>query len=240
MMKLIADTLDRYARTQTATFTEDRSQTVGASEVGQCARKIFWLKNEGWAVDGGVERDVDYNDTWGARMRGTIFENNFWVPAMRKRFGTRLLLCGNSQRTFVKDFLSATPDAMIVRLTKAEKEAIGTDAAQVLVECKTTDPRTNLVEAKNENIFQTHVQMGLIRETTKYRPTHAIISYTDASFWSDIKEFMVTFDQQIYEAAHERATLMMTAKSAAETRARGLDRRRQGVSLLSVYATVRH
>ena len=39
----------------------------------------------------------------------------------------------------------------------------------VVVECKTIDPRVNLLEEKSENAFQVQVQMGLIRELTKYK-----------------------------------------------------------------------
>jgi len=221
-MKIIADTLDRYARTIVTPFTEDRSQTVGASEVGQCARKIFWIKNEAWPEHGGVARDPEHIETWGARMRGTMFETHFWVPAMQKRFGRRLKFVGKKQRTLVKNFLSATPDALVTPLSSTEAAAIGAPGARAaLFECKTADPRTNLVEAKNENVFQTHVQMGLMQETTRYKPTHAVISYTDASFWSDVKEFTIAFDESIYEAAQERASLIMTTRSAGDLAAEG-------------------
>ena len=34
-----------YAQSVDKLWTHDRSNTLGASEVGQCARKIFWLKS---------------------------------------------------------------------------------------------------------------------------------------------------------------------------------------------------
>ena len=86
----------------------------------------------------------------------------------------------------------------------------------VTVECKTIDPRANLTEAKPENVFQTHVQMGLIRDTTKYKPTHSVLSYTDASFWSDVKEFVIEFDPGIYAAAHQRAEKIMTGTMSTQ------------------------
>ena len=100
-------------------WTHDRSNTLGASEVGQCARKIFWLKSENDSAHR-VDRDPDYTETWGARMRGTVFEDKFWEPALRARFGERLLFAGKDQKTFVSDFLSATPDGMIIDLTAEE------------------------------------------------------------------------------------------------------------------------
>jgi len=223
-MGLIANTLDRYAQSQAVTFKHDRKQTVGASEIGQCSRKIYWLKNED-DPERAVARDAEHTETWGARMRGTVYENAFWEPAMRARFGRRLHLAGKDQRTFHKGFLTATPDGMIDPLEAAEVALLGLkDPAQVrcvLVECKTTDPRTNLTEAKSENVFQTHVQMGLVRDTTPHKPSHAVLSYTDASFWSDVKEFVVAFDPAIYQAAQDRARLVMTATDASETKPEG-------------------
>ena len=47
------------------------------------------------------------------------------------------------------------------------------------------------------------------------KPTHAVLSYTDASFWNDVKEFVIPFDPQTYEVAQERATKIMTATNVA-------------------------
>ena len=216
-MTTIGRALDTYARS-IANFTEeeisDRMTTVGASEIGQCARKVFWIKNEG--SNYGVERDADYVDTWGARMRGTVFENRFWVPAMRQRFGRRLLYAGRHQKRLEHLYLSATPDALIIGLTPAEQGEIGTEANCVLAECKTVDPRTNLTNPKEENKYQTIVQLGLVRQTTKWKPTHAIISYADASFWGDVKEFVIEFDPVVYQNAQERAAQIMTSTDVRE------------------------
>lgn len=209
-MSIIKKTLDQYAASVDKLWTHDRSNTVGASEIGQCARKIFWLKSESDSAHR-VDRDPDYSETWGARMRGTVFEDRFWEPALRARFGDRLVLAGRNQRTFVSDFLSATPDGMIINLTPEERAEIGTEADCVMVECKTADPRTNLDIAKPQNVYQVQVQMGLVRENTMHRPTHSILSYTDASFWSDVREFVIEFDPLVFSVAKERATRLMTA-----------------------------
>jgi len=219
-MSLIKSTLDAYAASIEKTWGHDRSNTVGGSEIGACARKVFWIKNEN-DPEYSVPRDPEYVDSYGARLRGIVMEDHFWEPALRKRFGKRLLFAGKEQRTFSKGFLSATPDGMLIDLTKTEQAEIGIDADCVVCESKSHDPRTNLNEAKAENIYQAQVQMGLVRETTKFMPTHAIISYTDASFWSDVKEFVVAFDPAIYQAAQDRARLVMTAKDVSETQPEG-------------------
>lgn len=217
-MTLVAAALNDYAGTLGRQWQTDRSQTVGASEVGQCARKVFWLKNEADATHA-APRDPDYQDTWGARMRGTVYENNFWEPALRMRFGPRLKFAGREQRTFVSGFLSATPDGLLLGMEPGQV-APGS-GEHITVECKTADPRTNLSEAKAENVYQTHVQMGLIRELTPYQPTHSVLSYTDASFWNEVREFVIEFDPKAFAAAQARATKIMTATHASELKPEG-------------------
>src|SRR6202022_4655433 len=109
---MIAEALAAYADA-TARVFEDREQTIGASDVGQSARKLFWIKNEGDPLYA-APRDADYVDRWGARVRGSIFEEQFWLPAMRARSGEKLKYAGSEQQTLVADFLSATPDGLLV------------------------------------------------------------------------------------------------------------------------------
>lgn len=216
---MIKTALHNYAMSSGKTWATDRSQTVGASEVGQCARKVFWMKNEG-DPKYGAPRDPDYNDGWGARVRGTVMEDQFWYPAMKHAFGDRLLFAGPDQQTLVSGFLSATPDGLITELLEGEHPQLPAGTC-VTAECKTADPRTNLSEAKAENVYQTHIQMGLIREAGVWKPTHSILSYTDASFWSEVVEFVIPFDPAVFEAGKKRAALIMTATSADELKPEG-------------------
>lgn len=215
---MIKEALDAYVASNAKVWQTDRSQTIGASEIGQCSRKIFWLKNEGDASYGAA-RDPWYQDRWGATMRGTIMEDKFWYPALKARYGARLKFAGPDQKTFVSGFLSATPDGLLTGMTPGEV-AHGS-GLEVMAECKTVDPRTNLSEAKAENVYQTHVQMGIVRELTDYRPTHSVLSYTDASFWDVVTEFVIPFDQKIYDTAKTRAAEIMTATSAADLKPEG-------------------
>lgn len=213
-MQFLRQYLDIYAATINHFAPGERVNTVGASDVGQCIRKVYWTKAEG--TEFAIEQDIDYVDTYGAKLRGTMFEDNFWAPALKASFGDRLLYSGRDQRTFVSGFLSATPDGLLVGLTEEERLRMVTRLGcsmpgdAVMVECKTVDPRTNLAEAKVENVFQTHVQMGLVRELTQYKPTHSILSYTDASWWNDGREFAIEFDPEIYENAKNRAMRIQT------------------------------
>lgn len=217
---LIKTTLDKYADKEKKIFKEDRKQTLGASEVGQCARKMWYLKNED-DPKANVRRDEGHIDSWGARVRGTIYEDHWWVKAMRNRFKTRLLYAGRNQHTFTKGFLSATPDGLLIDLLASHQEQLGTKAYCITVEAKTFDPRTNLEEPKPEHVYQCQVQLGLVRELTQFKPTHALLSYTDASFWSDVREFVIPFDEQIYQSAIDRSRLIMTASAASELKPEG-------------------
>jgi hypothetical protein len=125
--------------------------------------------------------------------------------------------CG---QTLVSEVLSATPDALLINqprdiLASLGVPDIGADGSLV-IECKTADPRSSLEKAKSENVFQAIVQLGLIRELTNHRPEYALVSYTDASFWNEVREFPVAFNETTYTNAKARARHIMTALSAAE------------------------
>lgn len=219
---MIKQALSAYAASSARIFA-DRSQTVGASEVGHCARKVFWMKNEG-DPEFGAPRDEGYVDTWGARARGSVYEDFWWEPALRATYGRNLHFAGKQQKTFTSGFLSATPDGLIAdlpsdALAHLGVPDIGTDC--IMTECKTADPRTNLSEAKPENVFQTQAQMGIVRDQTPWRPNYSLLTYTDASFWNEVLEFPIPFDPKIYEVAQRRAAEIMTATSAADLKPEG-------------------
>lgn len=191
----IKDCLHSYAAGLTKKWAHDRLNTVGASEVGQCLRKTWFSKNE-------TPADPGYVDRYGAKMRGNLIEDHYWVPGLLSSLpkGMRLLYAGREQRTLVDGYLSATPDGLLVDDT----------GECVYLECKSIDPRVDLKVEKAEHSFQTQAGMGLVRHATAYRPDKALISYIDASFLDDVKEFVVPFDTAIYQAAKDRARLVMT------------------------------
>lgn len=199
-------------------FDRDRSRTVGASEIGQCARKIWWYK-------AGAAKDPEYEDAWGARVRGAVFENHFWVPALRRRYGDKLKCAGVNQRTIAGYHLSATPDAIIVDQPRDALAELGVPdigpGRSFLAECKTVDPRTNLAQPKPEHVFQLQAQLGLVSTFTAYQPQHGLLTYTDASFWNELKPFVITFDPAIFESAKARARAIMTATCFDELKPEG-------------------
>ena len=221
---MIAEALNAYVAGRSKAWTHDRSMTVGASEVGQCARRIAFAKT---MDDPGaaVRMDDDYEDGWGARERGTIIENALFVPAVRARFGASALYTGDEQRTFSKGFLSATPDGLLIDQPAGALAHLGVSDIEgdcVDLDCKSIDPRTRLVEAKAEHVFQIHTQIGLIRETTNFQPLWGVISYIDASFLDRITEFPVRFDPVVYERAKDRARQIMTARRGSDLKPEGV------------------
>jgi hypothetical protein len=220
---MIKEILGSYAGTIGPVF-ESREQTVGASDIGQCARRVYFTKMAG-DLSYGMDVDSDYVDSWGARLRGTVYERAFWYPAMRARFGDRLLYAGPDQKTLVSGFLSATPDGLLLNQSRDVLAPLGVpdigESGELVVEAKTIDPRVRLDEAKAQHSYQVQIQIGLLRELTKHRPNYALISYADASFWDDVAEFAIPFDLRIFTNAKARAAQIMLATSAEELKPEG-------------------
>lgn len=210
----VKDMADRHVAANRKHWSHDRLTTVGASEIFLCARRTAYGKTE-------TAPDPDYEDRYGARVRGDLIENHFWEPAIRgqKPEGVQFLFAGREQKTLVDGYLSATSDGLLVGVARdclahLGVADIGSDV--LVVECKSIDPRVSLKEAKAEHSGQTQVQMGLIRACTPHRPNYALISYADASFLDTITEFAVPFDPAIHAAAKERARRIMLAEDPAD------------------------
>lgn len=222
--EMIKEALTEFALSSTRfnkAWKHDRMATVGGSEIGRCAREIYWRKKAGSKE---IEDEKD-EERWGARIRGTVMEKYFWNLAMKKKFGKKLLYSGDDQTTLVDKYLSATPDGLVVDQPRDCLAHLGVPdigpGRCFVIECKTIDPRINLTKEKEENAFQTQVQLGLFRTKTKWRPEVAIISYMDASFWNEVMEFVVRFDQKVFDHAHKRATIIKTADRPEELKPEG-------------------
>jgi CRISPR/Cas system-associated exonuclease Cas4 (RecB family) len=208
---MIKEILTTHVNATRRVFAGGRSRSVGGSEIGQCARKVWWIKHN-------APRDPGYVDSWGAVVRGSIFEDHFWYPALQRHFGANLVFAGPNQKTLKSGFLSATPDAIVINQPRNALAATGVPdigpGCCFVAEAKTIDPRAGKDKAKPEHVFQVNVQLGLIRELTPYQPDHALISYTDASYWDDVKEFPIKFDPGVFDNAKTRARKIMEADSA--------------------------
>lgn len=210
--------LDAFVAAHQKVWKHDRSKSVGASEAFNCLRKAWFSKH-------GEKPDADYENKWGALIRGDHIENHFVEPAvswfLEELHGdARLIWGGKKQRTFIDGRLSATPDGLVVN---ADDDALAVYGVASLggagcfnFEVKSIDPRVNLKEEKMVHRGQVQVQMGLTRTKTHYKPNYAVIIYVDASFFDDIDIFIVPFDQQAYEIAKARADAVFTIKNASE------------------------
>jgi hypothetical protein len=220
---MIKKALDQFAAASNKSWLLERSATVGASSVGQCARKVWFEKNADDPES--PQPDPEYVDRWGAKERGTFYETHFWNPAMKMAFGDDALFCGDDQRTLVLDLLSATSDLLLINRERDCLKHLGVEDIEsdcIVSDCKTKDSRINLDSLpKSENVFQIHTQIGLIRALTPYKPVYGILSYTDASWWDEVHEFPVRFDPQVFEQAKLRARDIMLAQSAQALKPEG-------------------
>ena len=89
----VSAALDSTRAARTRAF-EARAQTVGASEVGRCARAVFFEKNEGG--DFGAVRDSGYTDSWGARVRG--YASNWRSGCRRCTRNSASVCCSRAPR----------------------------------------------------------------------------------------------------------------------------------------------
>jgi hypothetical protein len=215
---MIGDLLRQWGSSQRREFEHDRRDTIGSSEIGRCARATVFGKL-------GVPADDGFVESWGAALRGTLIEDNYFYPALKAAYGDRLKIAGPEQQTLVINFLSATPDGVITGMPSDCLQHLGVEdigGSDVLVECKSIDPRANLLRPRPEHEFQVQVAMGLVRRSyLPYKPAWAVISYIDASFLDKITEFAVRFDERIYEAADKRALQIWSCEDPLETAPEG-------------------
>ena len=207
MKHLNFDTIfDTYFEDNQTVFEFDRKLSLGASSAFGCIRRSFFSKHD-YAVDAG------YVNSWGAMARGSLMEDHYIVPAVENFIDNHagefeVVGIGEDQKTFVKGKLSATPDSLFINLPSDFLKDYGIPDIKsdcIIVEYKSIDPRVNLAEAKAIHEGQVHVQMGLIRDETKYKPMYAVILYIDCSFFDNMKIFIHKFEPKTYKMAHKRA-----------------------------------
>ncbi len=216
---MITSILADYAKSTEREFATERSNTIGASEIGACLRKTWFAKN-------GIAHDEGYVDRYGAKLRGTLIEDHYWEPGIRwatLQNGSPLMLhlAGKEQKTIVDGYISATPDGALAGLARDALAHLGVPdigpSGCIAIECKSLDPRAELRGvARSHHVFQTQIQMGLLRAHTKFKPDFALITYVDASFLDEVQEFAVAFDPAVYAAGVERSRAIMSAGDPLE------------------------
>jgi len=224
------DLFDEHIANNQKTWKQDRRLTVGASECFGCIRKNWFTKR---GHEFGIEPDPSFEQSWGAMERGNIIENHYIVPAVEAglaRRGLKLIMAGDGQDTIIDDIHSATLDGLIIPenggflpadfLAYYGLEEFENEDSLVL-EMKSFDPRLTLDHEKAVHRGQTQMQMGLIRDTTEYRPNFAVLIYVNASWLDDIRIFVITYEEETYQIGRSRNEKVFTVDSAAELHAEG-------------------
>lgn len=175
--------LAEHLTAESRPWAHDRGNTVGASEVGMCARQV-WLRKNGVAPE--------RIENWGFSERGHVVEA--WVVRRLRSAGIRL---SRKQHTLSRGFLSATVDAIY---------------KNTCVDVKSFDPRkTEIVQPKH--LLQVQVQIGLWNEVGRRRIKDGLLLYVNASDFQDVREHRVERNPDLYAAMHERARTIMSAAS---------------------------
>lgn len=190
----------------------DRKDTCGASEIFGCIRRLWYEKND-------IAHDDDYEDRYGAKLRGNLIEDHFVVPAIRDHMpdGFFVDLAGADQKTRIDGFLSCTPDGVVVNENGQDRTFCGVTlkpGGAAALEIKSIDPRIVLDKPKPVHAGQAQVQMGLLRRTTNYQPDHCILIYVNTSFFDDIAVFVVDYNNATYESAKTRAKTVFQSKDS--------------------------
>jgi hypothetical protein len=216
---MIANALAEYAVKSARNWNHDRKLTVGASSIARCLRQTWFDKKS-------IAPDPGHKDNYGYRVRGSVYEDSYWAPALKAHYGKRLRYAGDNQKTFFDPDspLSATPDGLLRDLTHHNREEWGlpADTNCVLLEAKSVGSFQPTQFPKSEHVFQTQVQMGLVRLAGRYKPDAAIICYVSCFDWSRIKECTVLFDAAVFERARSRARLIMAAQKAHQIEPEGI------------------
>lgn len=214
---------NQWYATQGKVWAHDRSTTCGASEVFNCMRQLVLEKRHG---EWGLEPDDTSEESWGAMQRGNILEDHYVAPALISQLptiGLELHFAGQAnQKTLVIERNSSTPDGVItgipdgpVKITYGEHSITLDNVSEgcIGLEIKSIDPRANLVEERIKHRFQSQVGLGLIRETTEFKPRYWVILYINASFIDDITPFVIEYDPSVMVAAKKRAEMVWNIES---------------------------
>lgn len=161
----------------------DRSDTIGASEIAACARKLAYLKLDTPPDDGWQRR-------WGFGERGHNVER--WAVDTMRANGVDIHHAGDDQVTRSDGFLSATADGRI---------------GETSLDVKSFDPRMT-DPFKDEHVLQARIGARLDPNATQAR-----VIYINASDYQDQHEFgpYPELSDDEYESLKQRTRNIMTS-----------------------------
>jgi CRISPR/Cas system-associated exonuclease Cas4 (RecB family) len=178
--------LIEYLKPAPTAWAHDRANTVGASEIGGCARQVWYRKH-------GQEEECQQG--WGFTERGKHIEA--WVYDALRRAKIRLT---HQQHTLTSGFLSATLDGFY---------------AGYCVDIKSFDPRKTEVLVP-KHLLQVKVQIGLWNTTKPTKSRGGLLIYINASDFADQREIFVEPDPDAYMGARLRAREIITSETPPE------------------------
>lgn len=219
---------DAFLRGNETKFKHNRMQTVGASEIGMCERRVGLEKllgREGW--------DKGYDPNLGITFRGQVMEAAIAVPVVRqaiRNHNVTLEWTGDRQKTFIHGAMSCTPDGLVKTgmggvveydmLADYDIPNLPGVWPMFLTEFKSFDPRSNAEKfPKNVHVKQVNSQIGIVRRVGgpfARELEHGVILYFDASNYRNVKIHPVTYDDGLFKAQELRATRIMDKVATAK------------------------
>jgi CRISPR/Cas system-associated exonuclease Cas4 (RecB family) len=186
----------------------NRADFVSSSEVGKCARQIWFSKNL---------PPVEGMFKWGFAQRGHGHEA--WVVEKLRTLDNEFeyMHVGDEQVSFHAGYQSGTPDGVFVKGI----------SQWWLFEHKSYDPRSKVSNfPKPEHIKQTVQNMDLVEECLGVTFDGALLVYSNASDFSLTYEFWIDRRSpevgEMMMALETRAEAIMKATSADEVEPEGL------------------
>lgn len=168
----------------------NRSATIGASEIGKCARMLAHDRS-------GTPKEKDRVSS-GFAERGHWMEK-WWVARLREsEIGYKIRYAGAQQRTLNYGPISATPDAIYDNAYTAD--------------CKSIDPRVGRIP-KPEHVIQVRLTARIAQEAGLISDGGGVLTYIDASDYSNKQEFVLpAFDDGEFESSIARAHAILSSE----------------------------
>jgi hypothetical protein len=205
-----------FGRLGKTAFGHNRSLTIGASEIGRCARATAKRKL-------GHKPDPYYDDNNGFAKRGDLLENGFTAQATKywvESLGGKLLHAGQSNQITLKAApLSATPDGLAINMPRDCLSEFGVvdigESRSLVVEMKSIDTMYKKEKLpKQEHVPQTLQQIGLIRHSKviKHMPECGVVMYVNASNVYDVVTVPVAWSQHNFDSLVVRGKQLLACK----------------------------
>lgn len=193
----------------------DRRNYVTASEIGKCARQVFFEKQAmragKYSPDEGTTKPAK---GYGFFERGHTIEAWFVENLARGlKASVPLMFAGKYQRSFVRGKQSGTPDGAFY---------LGSERFQTL-EVKSIDPRKKVSTLPQlEHVWQCTQNADLLEHSLNRVCAGSLLVYINASDYEDINTFELSFDHALADKLEKRAVMIMAATSAEQLEPEGV------------------